>query len=270
MTLSLSAIHIYPVKALGGISLTQSPTLARGLAHDRRFLVVDGNGEFLTQREYPLMATVWMDVEGGKLTLAAPDLDAVEVDLEPASAATRKVRIWGSVVDAHDVSSEADRFLSSYLGAPCKLVYMPDTSERPVNPDHANPGDIVSFADAYPYLLISEASLADLNTRIEKNGGKALPMNRFRPNLVVKGCDAYAEDTWKEIRVGEAVFRVVKACARCQVTTTDQATGEVRGPEPLATLTTYRDTPKGVVFGQNLIAAKLAPVRVGDTVEVLA
>jgi uncharacterized protein YcbX len=216
------------------------------------------------------MATVWIDIDGAKLTLAAPDLDAVEVDIEPAPAATRKVRVWSSVVDAHDVSPEADRFLSEYLGAECKLVYMPDASERPVNPDFSRPGDIVSFADAYPYLLISEGSLADLNIRIEKNGGKALPMNRFRPNLVVKGCEAYAEDTWKEIRVGEAVFNVVKACTRCQVTTTDQATGEVRGPEPLATLATYRDTPRGPIFGQNLIATKLAPVRVGDSVEIVA
>lgn len=270
MTLSLSAIHIYPVKALGGIALAQSATLARGLLHDRRFLVVDAKGDFLTQREHPLMATVWLDIEDGKLTLAAPDLDAVEVDIEPAPAATRKVRVWSNVVDAHDVSPEADRFLSDYLGADCKLVYMPDTSQRAVNPDFSKPGDIVSFADAYPYLLISEGSLADLNSRIEKNGGKALPMNRFRPNLVVKGCDAYAEDSWKEVRIGSAVFSVVKPCTRCQVTTTDQASGEVRGPEPLATLSTYRDSPRGPLFGQNLIARTLAPVRVGDAVEVIA
>jgi uncharacterized protein YcbX len=270
MTITLSGINIYPVKSLGGISLKQSHVLGRGLAYDRRFLVVDEKGDFYTQRDHPKMATVWVDIDDGKLTLAAPDLDTVEVDLQPASAPTRKVRVWSAVVDAHDVSPEADRFLSGYLGLPCKLVYMPDVSERAVNPKYAQPGNIVSFADAFPYLVISEASLADLNARLEKKGTKPLPMNRFRPNLVVKGCEPYAEDTWKEFRIGDAVFKSVKDCGRCQVTTTDQATGEVRGPEPLATLVEYRDSESGPLFGQNLVATKFGEVRVGDAVTVIA
>ena len=153
-----------------------------------------------------------------------------------------------------------------YLGFNARLVYMPDSSERKMNPQYAKPEEVVSFADGYPLLLISEASLADLNERMVKNGGSVLNMNRFRPNLVVEGCEPYAEDRFGEIRVGDATFRAVKHCARCQVTTTDQASGEVRGPEPLQTLGTYRDTPNGVIFGMNLIPVTLATVRVGDTV----
>lgn len=270
MTIHLTALHIYPVKSLGGISLRQSGLTARGLAHDRRFLVVHPDGEFLTQREYSQMATVWLDIDGDTMTLAAPDLDAVTLPLTPARQPTRKVRVWNSVVEAQSVSAEADRFLSQYLGLACHLVYMPDDSVRAINPDHSRPGDMVSFADGYPLLLTSESSLADLNQRIQANGRQPVPMNRFRPNLVIAGAASGAEDTWKAIRIGEAEFRFAKPCVRCQVTTTDQASGEVRGPEPLATLSTYRDTPTGVFFGQNLIPTKLANIRVGDEVCVLA
>jgi uncharacterized protein YcbX len=266
---TLSAIHIYPVKSLGGIALKSSVCTARGLRYDRRFLVVDRDGKFLTQRTTPKMATVWVDVEDGgegMLTLAAPDLDSVIFPLQPAPAPAFKVAVWSSIVDAHEVSADASRFLSDYLGIACRLVYMPDSAERKVDPAFATEGEIVSFADGYPFLLTSEASLADLNSRLKQ----PLPMNRFRPNLVVKGCAPYAEDVWKEIRIGTATFRIAKPCARCQVTTTDQATGEVLGPEPLQTLARYRNGPDGVMFGQNLLPLKLGDIVVGDTVEVLA
>jgi hypothetical protein len=146
---------------------------------------------------------------------------------------------------------------------------MPDGSERRCNPDFARNGEIVSFADGFPFLIAAEESLADLNARIVKNSGSPLPMNRFRPNLVVKGAPAFAEDAWGEFQIGEAIFRAAKPCARCQVTTTDQALGEVRGPEPLATLSTYRNTDKGVLFGMNLVPVKLGTVRIGDTLHPL-
>ena len=266
--ITLGALHIYPVKSLGGIALNSSPCTARGLRYDRRFLVVDGNGKFFTQRELPKMATVWVDIEDGgegMLTLAAPDLDSVIFPLQPSPAPTFKVTVWSSIVDAHEVSADADRFLSDYLGTACRLVYMPDSAERKVNPAFAPKGEIVSFADGYPFLLISEESLADLNSRMTR----PLPMNRFRPNLVVKGCAPYAEDTWKEIRIGTASFRIVKPCMRCQITTTDQATGDVLGPEPLQTLARYRNSPDGVMFGQNLLPVQLGSVGVGDAVEIL-
>ena len=266
MTISLRAIHIYPVKALGGISLSQSTVTPRGLQNDRRFLVVDANDRFLTQREHPKMATVWVEIEDGNITFSAPDVESVSFSAAPKELATRAVQVWASQVRAHTVTTEADRWLSGYLGAAVRLVYMPDSAERRINPDYAKNGEIVSFADGYPLLIVSEASLADLNARMVANGGQALPMNRFRSNLVITGCEAFAEDRLGEIVIGDAVFRAVKPCTRCQVTTTDQADGVVRGPEPLQTLATYRDSANGVMFGMNLIPVTLGTVRIGDGV----
>lgn len=269
MPLHLTSLHIYPVKSLGGITLKEAVLTPRGLAHDRRFLLVDDEGEFFTQRELPKMATVWVDLEGDSMSLSVPDLDTVFVPATPPAAPTRKVRVWKSIVEAHAVSPEADRFLSEYLGERCQLVYMPDASVRPTNPAFSQAGDHVSFADGYPCLLASEGTLDDLNRRIVEAGRQSVPMNRFRPNLVIAGAPAGAEDGWKRIRIGETEFRIAKPCVRCQVTTTDQASGEVRGPEPLATLSTYRNSPDGPMFGQNLIPDRLGTLRVGDEVTVL-
>ncbi len=266
MAITVSGIFVYPVKALGGISLAESIVTPRGLKHDRRFLVVTADNEFVTQREYPKMATVWVELEGGTITFSAPDIESVSFPADPQASATRVVRVWASQVAAQAVSLEADRWLSDYLGFDAHLVYMPDSSERAVNPEYGMPGDIVSFADGSPLLIASEESLADLNARIVHAGGAALPMNRFRPNVVIKGCEAFAEDRLGEIRIGDAIFRAVKPCPRCEVTTTDQAAGVVRGPEPLQTLATYRDSPKGIMFGVNLIPVGGGSMRVGDTV----
>ncbi len=269
MNITLTALNIYPVKGLGGIAVQQSLCTARGLQYDRRFMLA-GDGEvFFTQRELPKMATVWVEVDDKTVTLSAPDCDSLSFPAEPPLRPARQVRVWNSVVAAHAVSPEVDQWLSDYLQHPVKLVYMPDGSNRACDPAYARNGEIVSFADGYPFLVISEESLTDLNSRIAVNGGAKLPMNRFRPNLVVSGGNAYAEDGWTEIRIGEAAFRGVKHCARCQVTTTDQATGEVRGPEPLATLSTYRNSERGALFGMNLVPVTLGTIRVGDAVTVL-
>ena len=267
--ITLASLHIYPVKGLKGIDLGEARCTDRGLEHDRRWMVVDSTGVFLTQREHPKMATVWTDIAGGALALSAPDVASVEVPLVPRSAPRLRVKVWASVCDAVPVSSAADAWLSDYLGLACQLVYMPDDSQRYSNRSYAGEGKRVGFADGYAYLAIGEASLADLNARLVAKQHPALPMNRFRPNLVVSGSAAYAEDGWKEIRVGEAILRAAKPCGRCQVTTTDQATGEVKGPEPLATLSTYRDSQEfGVKFGMNLVTVKEGTVRVGNAVEI--
>jgi len=269
MNITLTALNIYPVKGLGGIALNEAICTSRGLQYDRRLMLVGDGEEFFTQRELPKMATVWVEVDDRTVTLSAPDVDSISFPAEPPLRPARQVRVWNSVVAAHAVSPEVDRWLSDYLQHSVKLVYMPDGSNRACDPAYAKHGEIVSFADGYPFLVISAESLADLNARIAANGAAPLPMNRFRPNLVVSGGDAYAEDGWKEIRIGEAVFRGVKHCARCQVTTTDQATGEVRGPEPLATLSTYRNSERGVLFGMNLVPVALGTIRVGDKVTVM-
>jgi len=213
---------------------------------------------------------VWVECENGLVTFSGADVDSVSFPAEPSELPSRLVRVWSSDVFAHAVSTEVDAWLSEYLGFAARLVYMPDSSDRRINPEHAQHGEIVSFADGYPLLIVAVESLADLNQRIAQSGGTAIPMSRFRPNLVISGCAPYAEDGIGEVRVGGAVFRAVKPCTRCQVTTTDQASGEVRGPEPLRTLATYRDSPNGVKFGMNLIPQNQATVRVGDAVTLVA
>lgn len=268
MAITVSALHVYPVKGLKALDVAGARLTERGFEHDRRYMVVDAAGEFLSQRMLPRMATVWTDIDGAELTLSAPDLDPVGLPLEPRSGEPMRVRVWRSTCDAVAPSREADAWLSAYLGVECRLAYMPDSTRRESNPEYA-PGSIVSFADGYACLATSESSLADLNARLVAKGERALPMNRFRPSIVIEGASPYDEDRWREIAVGEAAFGAAKPCGRCQVTTTDQATGEVLGPEPLLTLTAYREHPEfGIMFGMNWYVRKTGTIRVGDPVEV--
>jgi uncharacterized protein YcbX len=268
MALTVSSLHVYPVKGLKGIDLAHARCTDRGIEHDRRWMVVDERGEFLTQREHPRMATVWTELSPSALTLSAPDMPEVAVPLVPPRAPSLRVRVWKSVCDALPASVDADRWLSEYLGLACRLVYMPDESVRYSNPEFSGDGRRVGFADGYAFLVIGEASLADLNARLAARGHRALPMNRFRPNIVVAGSDPYAEDGWTDVRVGGAVLRAAKPCGRCQVTTTDQASGEVQGPEPLATLATYRESERfGIMFGMNYVTIAQGAVAVGDRME---
>ena len=273
----ISQINIYPVKGLGGISVPSCELTTRGLRNDRRFMIVDCDNRFVSQREMPKMATVWTEIIDGKLEFSAPDREPICVDVEPrlqpASLTTRNVKVWSSDVLAHTVSEEADEWLSTYLGFDAHLVYMPDTSERRCDPAYASNNEIVSFADGYPVLLTNVASLADLNQRITTRGGEVLPMNRFRANIVVEGANAWAEDSWQNFIIGRsneaATLRNVKPCARCQVTTTDQASGEVMGPDPLKTLATFRQNGKGLMFGVNLVPVRLGKINVGDMLETV-
>jgi uncharacterized protein YcbX len=266
MPITVSQLYIYPVKGLQAIAVPSARCTERGFEHDRRFMVVDAQGKFMSQREHPLMATVWTDIADGMLVLSAPDLTQVEIPLEPQGQASARVQVWNSTCDAVPASRAGDAWLTDYLGIPCRLVYMPESTRRECNPEFA-PGKIVSFADGYPYLVTNEASLADLNARIAAKAAPTVPMNRFRPSIVVAGADAYAEDHWPELRMGSAVLRSAKPCGRCQVTTTDQATGERLGPEPLVTLGEYRDGGKfGIMFGQNYATERTGTIRVGDTV----
>ncbi|HEX3097779.1 MAG TPA: MOSC N-terminal beta barrel domain-containing protein [Usitatibacter sp.] len=271
MPLTVAALHIYPVKGLKGVELPEARTTERGLEHDRRWMVVDAAGEFVSQRMLPRMATVWTALEDGALELSAPDMAPLHVPLAPDAGEPIRVRVWSSECDALAPSRDADAWLSEYLDIACRLVRMPESTRRTSNALYAGPGKLVGFADGYACLATSESSLADLNARLVAKGGRALPMNRFRPNVVVTGGRAYDEDAWKEIAIGEAVFRAAKPCGRCQVTTTDQSTGEVVGPEPLATLAAYREHAEfGIMFGMNWVMAKTGTIRVGDTVEVRA
>ena len=267
MPLILSAHHIYPVKGLKGSAVEAARCTDRGLGHDRRWMVVDRDGTFISQRSHPKMATVWTEIDGDRIVLSAPDVESVALPLEHEVPATLSVTVWSSTCKAVPGPREVDEWLSDYLGEDCRLVYMPDTTRRNSNPRYAGYYKRVGFADGYAYLVIGEGSLADLNARLLAKGHPALPMNRFRPNLVIAGGAAFAEDGWKRIRIGEAVLQRAKPCGRCQVTTTDQATGEVRGPEPLATLSGYRDSAEfGVMFGMNFVTQSAGRIAVGDTI----
>jgi uncharacterized protein YcbX len=266
--ITVTALNIYPVKGLKGIPLEAARCTDRGLEHDRRWMVVDREGTFISQRSHPKMATVWTDIEGDKLLLSAPDVDSVEVPLRMEGKASASVTVWSSTVKATHGPHGASAWLSDYLGEECFLVYMPETTRRNSNPAYAGQDKSVGFADGYAYLVTSEPSLADLNAKLVAKDHAALPMNRFRPNIVISGCAPFEEDTWKRIRVGGAVLQSAKPCGRCQVTTTDQSTGEVRGPEPLATLATYRESKEfGVMFGMNFVTVEPGEVRVGQPVE---
>lgn len=257
----LAEIHVYPLKSARGISLERADVLAGGLRHDRRFLVVDAKGVFLTQRSHPRLTLVTAAFAPREsLELAVPDVGAVTVPLAPEGP-RRVVRIFDDVVEAVDVRGGAAELLSEHLGEPCSLVFMPEDVMRPVEAPYGSPGDRVGFADAYPVLLAARASLMDLNARLEQ----PVPMDRFRPNLVVEGGDAFEEERFRRVHVGGMSLRMPKRCSRCAVTLVDQATASV-GKEPLRTLAAYRTDDNKVHFAQNLVPEGEGSIAVGDVV----
>ena len=265
--MNLSELNIYPVKSLKGIALQSATVEARGLQYDRRWMLVDEDRQFITQREVPKMALVNIAVDRDGV-IASVNGDKIHLTNELTSGETATVKIWNSSVKGAFYPREVDEWFSDAIGSSCRLVLMPESTKRTVNPDYAvrKFQDTVSFADGYPFLLIGEASLADLNSRLDE----PVPMNRFRPNFVVSGSEPFEEDTWKRIRIGSTEFHIVKPCARCVLTTVDQATGQKTGKEPLKTLSEYRNRNGNVLFGQNLIAETAGGfVRLGDKVEVI-
>lgn len=264
--MKLTEINIFPVKSLGGISLETSPIDRRGLRNDRRWMLVDETGRFLTQREIHRMSLVKLERGADRFTATSNGRSPFEFPLEIEDGEETEVVIWNSTVTAWTFDAAADEWFSDFLGRDCRLVFMPESSERSVNQKYAiKETDIVHFADGYPFMVIGQASLDDLNSRLEDK----VPMNRFRPNFVVSGSDAFAEDDWKKIRIGETVFRIVKPCERCVIPTIDQETA-VTSKEPLRTLSQYRKFNGNVLFGQNLIAENYGGnISVGDDVEVI-
>ena len=261
----LSAINVYPIKSLGGIALGEAKVEARGLQYDRRWLLVDQDNTFITQREYPRMALVSLRLKPDGLEASAPGMKPLLIPFHLQTTVAVTVKIWKNVCEALLVGEFTDDWFGEFLQTPCNLVYMPDEARRPVNPEYAVNDNIVSFADGYPFHLLGESSLEDLNKRL----ASSIPMNRFRPNFVVSGSRAFDEDGWKKIRIGSTLFHVVKPCDRCAITTIDQAAGERTGQEPLRTLARYRSVDHKVLFGQYLIADQEdAVLRVGDRIEV--
>jgi uncharacterized protein YcbX len=260
----LSGLYVYPIKSCGGIAAEEWDVDERGLRHDRRWMLVDEANQFISQRELPRMALIGVRIDPDGLVVSAPGMPSLQVLFLPPEGHLLRAQVWDDVVETLPVGGGADRWFERFLGVKCKLVYLPEESVRPVDRDYGRAGDQVGLADGFPFLLISESSLAELNARLEQ----PLPMDRFRPNLVVGGCDPYAEDGWRVVRIGSITLRVVKPCGRCAITTVDQRTA-TRGKEPLRTLATFRRSGTKVLFGQNLVHDGTGVLRAGDPVEVL-
>jgi uncharacterized protein len=259
----VTRLAIYPVKGLGGQLLDGAQVQDRGLAWDRRWMLVGDDQRFLSQRQVPKMATIKAAVTGEELVLSHQN-GRITVPLKPPESAPKiQVTIWNDRVAAA-LLPDYGQWLSETLHHRCDLVFMPDTTLRGVNPKYARAGEIVGFADAYPILLIGAASLEDLNARLDY----PVPMDRFRPNIVVSTNEPFIEDQWGEIEIGSTLVCGTKASARCLVPTVDQLTGECTGPEPIRTLARYRRFGDGVYLGQNLTIRRTGRIAVGDVVSV--
>ncbi len=266
--IEISELAIYPVKSCAQLQVTAAKVDSFGLHMDRRWMVVDDRGKFLTQRQLASMCLISVSLIDNGVILNAPDMSPCAVTVTNLER-TQQVIVWDDQCNGMDCGDEVANWLSTLLQQACRLVYFPEEEFRQVDLDFAQQGDRTAFSDGFPFLLISEASLQDLNTRILQAGSQAsLEMRRFRPNIVVKGCEAFAEDKWKKIKVGDIVLRVVKPCKRCVIPTIDPDTG-IKGDEPLKTLRTYRKQDKKILFGQNVIAESMGEFEVGMAVNIL-
>lgn len=269
----VASLHIHPVKGMRALDIQRARVEARGIAHDRRWLAVDANGDFLTQRSHPHMATMNAAPSQNGLKLSADGFGEIEI-ATPSGATRRRVIVWDTEIDAAATDSAASAFLSDLIGEEAHLVCM-DARALRLKTSVWTPAPVpVSFADAFPILVTTTGSLAALNRDIESHGGAPVPMARFRPNIVVECDEPWAEDKWERLQVGEVILELVKPSDRCIVTTTDQRTGERRGKEPLAALARiHRSTDpriNGVIFGENAVPRALGEIAVGDAVKVIA
>ena len=265
--LTLSHIFIYPIKSLGGIGLQSAKVEERGLQYDRRWMLVDKNGMFLTQREHPQMALLQVNIKDDTLQVSHKVKAISNLQLPISSEQLSNhmvVNVWNDVVIAKNVSHDADLWLSEALNLDCQLVFMDNDSDRFTDRKYVDEPHLVSFADAYPFLIIGHESLNELNRRLKE----PLPMNRFRPNFVFSGGEPFIEDTWRDFMIGKLKFRAVKSCSRCVIPTINPDTAE-KGREPLETLAKFRKVDNKVMFGQNLVGYNEGVVKVGDRVTQL-
>jgi len=257
----IKELYIYPLKSARGIALRHASVEGRGLRFDRRWMVVDATGTFISQRTHPLLSHVDVSVDGMHLTLSAHRHGEVRLPLYPASAIRRPVTVWDDVVSAMGADREADEWVSGLLGEPCSIVYFPDDARRPVDATYARHHEQTAFSDGFPVLVVGQASLDALNERL----AEPVSMDRFRPNIVVEGSEPFAEDAWGTIMAGGTVLEIVKPCARCVITTIDQRTGH-KGTEPLATLAGFRKTGGNILFGQNALVRTPGTIGAGDRI----
>jgi len=261
--ITVSELAIYPVKSCAQIPLKKARIDSFGLNHDRRWMVVDKHGKFVTQRQQPSMCLIKSELVEQGIIISVPGMDALQVTV-PTTRETRQVIVWNDQCSAIDCGDVVAQRLSRFLGIECRMVFFPADEIRQVDLNFSQEGDRTAFSDGFPILLISQASLDDLNSRMET----PLPMARFRPNLVVSGCEPFAEDNWRRIKIGELIMRIVKPCSRCVIPSIDINSGE-KGVEPTKTLLSYRKRDNKIYFGQNVIADGEGKIKIGMPVEVL-
>lgn len=260
----LSEMHLYPIKSCGGIRVESAALDRFGLVHDRRWMLVDQHNVALTQRQCAAMALIQTQLLGAGLRISLYG-QVLDIAIPTVTAATSVVvEVWGDRVQALDGGQDAARWLSERLVQACRLVFMPDDSERRVDKNFAKADETVSFADGFPLLLISQASLDDLNSRLDN----PVPMNRFRPNLVVSGCAPFEEDQWRRIRIGDVEFDLPKRCSRCVMPSIDQATG-ILDNSINRVLASYRRRDGAICFGQNLLYADMGILNISASLKVL-
>lgn len=277
---TLTELNLYPIKSCAGIALREATLTAAGLMsehiYDREWMVVDANGVFMTQREHPKMALITPRIKAETLELRAPGMLRLEIPLglpDPDDAPALDVRVWNDTVKAFDCDETTAAWFTGFLGVPCRLVRFHANAKRIANADWTGGIEAPTlFSDGYPVLVISQASLADLNEKLVAQGRDALPMNRFRPSLVIDGVGAFEEDYAASLAIGNATLKPVKPCARCPIPSIDQTTGTI-GPDPLDILQSYRANPKldgGITFGMNaiLLNGDGELLRVGQEVDV--
>ncbi len=265
--LKITDLRIYPIKSIAGIQLTQSKVETQGLQYDRRWVLADENGIFVHQRDYPEMALLQPAINGDVMTVThkTKDISPVSFKMTEPDSSPVSVSVWDDTCSAKPVDTEVDEWFSTIIGKPVRLLYMHEDSVRQADQRYAiESTDKVSFADGYPVLIISEESLALLNSKTEEY----VPMNRFRANVIIEGCEAHEEDRFRKINIGEVTMHGVKPCARCVMTTIDADTAQ-KGKEPLKTLTTYRKLGHKILFGENFIPRNGGTVKVGDSLTVL-
>ncbi len=267
---TVSQLYSYPIKSCGALNHARITLDERGPLMDRRWMITDTDGKFITQREIPVLARIQPSFANGSLVLNAPKMSAIEVALQHEASPIRMVQVFNDLCEAWDEGDSLATWLGDYLHQSVRLVRMTDSFVRPVDERYARRPAKTSFTDGFPLLLLSEASVAELNNRLIVRGSESVPISRFRPNVVVNDCAAFAEDDWRTIQIGGMTLDVVKPCARCVTTTVDQATGTIPDhTEPLATLNTFRKQGGKVMFAQNVIHHAPGTLSVGERVQII-
>ena len=261
--ITVSSLSLYPIKSCREVIQNSARVESFGLKNDRRWMVVDENGVMLTQRKISKMCLIQPEITKTGLILRTSAMESLHIEI-PSENIKSNVKVWADQCQAYDAGDEAATWLSEFLATTCRLVYFPDDEFRQVDLNYANDGDKTAFSDGFPFLLISQGSLDDLNQRLPS----PISMNRFRPNIVITGCDPFAEDSWKKIRIGDITFRIVKPCSRCVIPSINIDTAE-REEEPIKTLLSFRKRDNKIFFGQNVIADNTGTIEVGMSVEVL-